>query len=76
MTAQDELPWRCARIAAIESRYWAGVDAKNDLGSMLDLISVGAMGAASNICAAILRGVTPEQFEKEIAARDHSEPEL
>jgi hypothetical protein len=57
----------CAQIAAMESHYWAEVD--DDRPHIMD-ISMGAMGAAANICAAMLRGISPTEFEKEIQARD------
>jgi hypothetical protein len=63
--------WRvremCARIAGAECAYWAAVDSdRRDV----DMMSIGAMGAAANICAAILMGRSPEQHEAEIRARD------
>ena len=60
----------CARICALESNYWAGVD--DDRQHIMD-ISIGAMGAAANICAAMLRGVTVSQFEQEVEVRDSKE---
>jgi hypothetical protein len=56
---------RCAKIAAIEAHYWGEVDDER-----IDLIAIGAMGAASNICCAILRGHTPAQHEKACTLRD------
>ena len=60
----DQLRERCAKIAAIEARYWAEVEDER-----LTMISVGAMGAASNICCAILTDRTPEQHQADCAAR-------
>ena len=54
----------CAQIAAIEAHYWGELG--ND---KLMLIAIGAMGAAANICGAILRGITPEQHRAECDAR-------
>lgn len=51
-------------ICALEAGYWAEVEDEK-----LREFSMGAMGAASNICAAVLRGISPEQFRKEIEQR-------
>ena len=59
---------RCARLASIEAHYWARLEDER-----VQEISIGAMGAASNICAAILMGKTPEQYEREVAAREAKE---
>jgi hypothetical protein len=56
---------QCARLAAIEAAYWGRLEDER-----VQEISIGAMGAASNICAAILMGKTPEQYEREVRARD------
>jgi hypothetical protein len=52
------------RIAAMEANYWGEVEDERLLAYAL-----GAMGAASNICAAVMREVTPEQFQSEIEQR-------
>jgi hypothetical protein len=54
----------CAKIAAIEARYWGEVTDER-----IQLIAMGAMGASANICAAILRELTPEQHEAECKHR-------
>lgn len=61
----ERLRDRCAKIAAIEAQYWGEVE-----DDRLRLMSLGAMGAASNICAAILTDRTPEQHKAECDARD------
>jgi hypothetical protein len=54
----------CAKIAAIEAHYWG------ELGDeRIRLMAMGAMGAAANICAAILTERTPEQHEADCKAR-------
>lgn len=65
----DRLRDRCAKIAAIEAHYWAEVEDER-----LQVISVGAMGAASNICVAILTERTPEQYQAECEARGKDIP--
>lgn len=62
----------CARIASLEAQYWSGVD--ND-GPTLQGISIGAIGAASNIASAIFMGKTAFQVADEIEQRDHPELE-
>jgi len=52
------------RIAAIEASYWADLEDERMLNYAL-----GAMGAASNICAAVMRELTPEEFRAEIEQR-------
>ena len=69
---QQQTRQECFRIAALESRYWAGVTDTafgNDDDRHLADISIGACGAAANISAAILMGKTEEQYAKEIEAR-------
>lgn len=57
-------PDEIARICLLECRYWGDVaDEKSTQ------IAIGAMGAAANICTAVLREITPEQYEREIKAR-------
>jgi hypothetical protein len=53
------------RICAIEAHYWGEVDDDRICQFMF-----GAMGAASNILSAIMRELTPEQFEEEVKARN------
>jgi hypothetical protein len=60
----EQLRDRCAKIAAIEAQYWGEVDDER-----LTFIATGAMGAASNICAAILTDRTPEQHKADCDAR-------
>lgn len=55
----------CAKIAAIEAHYWAETSDER-----IALMAMGAMGAAANICCAILRERTPEQHEADCNARD------
>lgn len=57
---------QCARIAALESNYWAGVE--DDRPHMQD-ICIGAMGAAANICAALFMGRTEEEVCEDIENR-------
>lgn len=70
MTAEEraevrrETQMECARIAAIESHYWAGVE-----GEKLQEISIGAIGAAANICAALFMGRNEYEFREEIQKR-------
>jgi len=54
-----------AAICMIEANYWAAVE-----DDRLTQISLGAMGAAANICVALLRELTPEQFAKGVKRRD------
>jgi len=56
-----------ATICAIEADYWADVEDKR-----LIQHRMGAMGAASNIRAAVLRGVSVEQYREEVARRPHA----
>jgi hypothetical protein len=56
----------CARIAALESHYWAIVE--GDEPSLMQ-IAIGAIGAAANICAAILTDKSPAEFQVEIEQR-------
>jgi hypothetical protein len=60
---------RCAKIAAIEAQYWGEVDDER-----IQLIAIGAMGAASNICVAILTARTPEQHKAECQNRGKDLP--
>jgi hypothetical protein len=55
---------QCAKIAAIEAHYWEEVDDER-----IQLIAIGAMGAAANICVAILTARTPEQHRTECNTR-------
>lgn len=57
---------RCARIAAMESNYWAGVDSESP--HMPD-IAMGALGAAANIAANLFMDRTEEQVSIEIEER-------
>ena len=54
----------CGRIAALESYYWAECENES-----IAQICIGRMGAAANICGAILLGTTAEEYEKQIAKR-------
>ncbi len=54
----------CARIAAAESQYWQAIE-KEEFRD----ISIGAMGAAANICAAIVKGRTLRQFKVDLKSR-------
>lgn len=60
----DRLRDRCAKIAAIEAQYWANIENERLL-----FMSIGAMGAAANICGAILDDRTPEQHQAECDSR-------
>lgn len=60
---------QAAAICAIEAQYWAGYDKES-----LEQFSMGAMGAASNICSAMLRGISAEEYREEVRRRD-SHPE-
>jgi hypothetical protein len=66
----DRLRDQCAKIAAIEAHYWGELDDER-----LALIAIGAMGAAANICAAILQEKTPEQHKSDCDARGRSSQE-
>lgn len=57
---------QCAKIAALESNYWAGVD--DERPHMQD-ICMGAMGAAANIAAALFMGRTEEEVCTDIENR-------
>jgi hypothetical protein len=59
----------CAKIAAIEAHYWGELD-----DDRIALIAIGAMGAAANICAAILSERTPEQHKLECTNRGKLAP--
>jgi hypothetical protein len=60
---------QCAKIAAIEAQYWGEVE-----GERMMHFSIGAMGAAANICAAILDHKTPEQHKAECDQRGKAKP--
>lgn len=60
-----------ARIAALESEYWATLQSINPT---VDAIAIGACGAAANIAAAIAMGTSPEDYEVQLAARDRQVP--
>lgn len=55
---EREVREECARIAALEGEYWGRVENER-----IQELSIGAMGAAANICAAILMGHTAEQHK-------------
>lgn len=61
----------CVRIAAIESHYWSEVTDER-----LQQMAMGAMGAAANICAAILLERTPEEHQKDCEVRGHIDKEV
>ena len=52
------------QFCAIETRYWADVQSEELLP-----FSMGAMSAASNIYAAIARGITAKAYQDEVARR-------
>ncbi len=60
---------QCAKIAAIEAQYWGEVDDER-----IAPIAIGAMGAAANICVAILTERTPEQHRADCNARGKDVP--
>jgi len=64
---QGDIPSAAARIAQIEYEYWRQFDGDAD---PFDAgMFMAAMGAASNIQVALLRGLTPEQYAAEVAKR-------
>ncbi|MGH9501685.1 MAG: hypothetical protein ACRD20_02415 [Terriglobales bacterium] len=63
----DQIRHECARIAALESHYWAQVENED-----MQQISLGAMGAAANICTAMLLGTSPGDFAKQIQGRSQA----
>jgi hypothetical protein len=68
---EEEVRDECARIAALEAKYWAGVDdGTPEPRSWREGRLLGAMAAASNICAAILAGRSSDEVEADIARRD------
>ena len=69
VAVQRETRFECARIAALESHYWADLD---DERPGLAEICIGALGASANIAAAILMGKTEEQVREEIERRQAS----
>jgi hypothetical protein len=64
-----QLREQCAKIAAIEAHYWGELDDER-----ITLIGIGAMGAAANICAAILTERTPEQHKADCNSRGKDLP--
>jgi len=50
---------RCLRIAAMEADYWRECDDEDQ--TMANIV-IGALGAASNVCVAILQGTSAEEF--------------
>ena len=65
----EQLREQCAQVAAVEAQYWGDVDDER-----LALIAIGAMGAAANICVAILIGRTPEQHKADCKTRGKDVP--
>lgn len=58
-----------AQIAAVEYRYWK--ELPDPQGSDLTIHGhIGAMGAAANICSAIVTGVTAEDHQQACQLRD------
>jgi len=45
--------------------YWRAVD-----NPLIDEFAMGAMGAVSNVLAALIQGKTPDEYQTQIAARD------
>lgn len=59
-----------AKLCAIESHYWSEVDTESDVA--LTWLAMGALGAASNICAGVAQQMSPEEFQKWVDERKNA----
>lgn len=64
-SAETRLRQELGKLLAIECAYWAELEDERVLA-----MSIGAMGSVSNVIAALLTGVSAEEYKKQVEARD------